>query len=243
MAGEVLVFDEAIDIWKALTERLRRISAEAAGEGRPFTVALSGGRTPVGFYCYLGRQEGLSWSDTHIFQVDERFVPAGSEDSNFRMISSSLLKGTTVLPAGVHPIATDEPSAAGAAARYEEELRTFFERPDGEWPRFDLVLLGIGEDGHTASLFPGTPAVSEKRAWTSAVVPVQVGFERITLTLPVINSARNVVFVVTGQGKAGVLGKVLEGDRSLPAAMVEPEGGDLTFFLDRKAGGVHDRQK
>lgn len=239
MPAEYRVFEEATDIWRAMEERWRSIALRSIGERGVFTVALSGGNTPVGFYCYLSRKGDLPWDRTEIFQVDERFVPAGSEESNGRMLRSSILKGTPVPAKRVHLIETDRPSPADAAADYEALLRRFFPPPpDGRSAvRFDLVLLGIGEDGHTASLFPGSPELREKDRIVTAVSPDHYPHERITLTLPVINGARNVFFLATGRKKAEVIAAIRDGGSPpLPAALVEPESGRVAFYLDRLAG-------
>jgi len=239
MSAEYRVFEEATDIWKAMEERWRSIARRSIEERGVFTVALSGGHTPVGFYCHLSRREDLPWDRTEIFQVDERFVPASSDESNARMIRSSILEGAPVHAERVHLIDTDRPTAAAAAADYEALLRSFFppgtER-QGRAP-FDLILLGIGEDGHTASLFPGSPELKEKDRLVTAVCPEGVPRERITLTLPVLNSARNVFFLATGKKKAEVIAAIRDGKTpALPAALVEPESGNAVFYLDRFAG-------
>ena len=239
MTAEYRVFEEATDIWRAMEERWRSIARRSIEERGVFTVALSGGHTPVGFYCYLSRRGDLPWDRTEIFQVDERFVPAGSDESNARMIRSSILEGTPVPTERIHLIGTDRPTAAEAAADYEALLRSFFSStPEGQGGgRFDLILLGIGEDGHTASLFPGSPELTEKDRLVTAVRPEGVPQERITLTLPVLNSARNVFFLATGRRKAEIIAAIRDGKRpSLPAALVDPGIGSVAFYLDQLAG-------
>lgn len=243
-ATEFRVFEEAVDIWRMMEEQWRDIARRSIEERGVLTVALSGGRTPVGFYCYLSRRENLPWERTEIFQVDERFVPPESEDSNAKMIRSSLLEGGSVPPDRVHFVPTAEPSAAAAAARYEQEMRKVFPRSEGELPHFDLLLLGIGEDGHTASLFPGAPELQERERWVAAARPESAPHERITLTLPVINRARHVFFLATGSTKADVVRRVRAGEgESLPVGLVHPESGKLFFFLDRQAGGCISQGK
>jgi 6-phosphogluconolactonase len=231
------VFEEAVDIWRVLAERWRALAAESISKRGIFRAALSGGRTPVGFYCHLAGQENAAWADTEIFQVDERFVPRGSEESNARMITSSLLGRHGVPVRSAHLISTEEATAAAAAERYERELRAAFSGEEGEWPRVDLLILGLGEDGHTASLFPGGPELQESERWVVDAHPREYAHERITLTLPVLNRARQVFFVATGAGKAGAVKKIREVEKPLtPAGLVRPESGDLFFFLDRQAG-------
>jgi 6-phosphogluconolactonase len=236
MKGEVRVFEEAIDIWRDMADRWREIADEAVRERGVFSVALSGGRTPLGFYCYLGREQGLPWERTELFQVDERFVPVEDDDSNFRMIELALLLKAEIPGTQVHAVPVGEHSAAAAARRYEEKMREVFRPAPGRVPTFDLLLLGVGADGHTASLFPGTAVLEERTRWAAAVDPPGAKHERITLTLPVINGARHVFFLVTGSGKEDALGKIQQGaDPAVPASLVSPEGGSLTLYLDGEA--------
>ena len=242
MTARFRVFEEAVDIWRTLEERWRAVAAESIRERGVFRAALSGGRTPVGFYCHLGSQENVTWADTEIFQVDERFVPRGSEESNARMITSSLLGREGVPVRSAHLISTEEPTAGAAAERYERELRAAFAGEGGEWPRLDLILLGLGEDGHTASLFPGGPELREEKRWVVEAHPRAYPHERITLTLPVLNRARHVFFLATGAGKVEAIRRIREGkDPIPPAGLVRPESGGPFFFLDRQAGaGIKD---
>ena len=134
MKGEVRVFEEAIDIWRAMADRWRDIADRAVRERGVFSVALSGGRTPLGFYCYIGREQGLPWDRTQLFQVDERFVPAEDDDSNFRMIELALLLKAEMPAAQVHAVPVGERSAAAAAARYQEEMKEVFRPAPGLVP-------------------------------------------------------------------------------------------------------------
>ncbi len=236
--AEYPVFAETDEIWQFATERWAAISSRAVEKKGYFAAALSGGKTPVGFYHYLSDVAGLPWARTHIFLADERFVPPKSPDSNFGMVQGALLGNVPIPGENVHPVPTGEQSVSAAADKYETELKTFFALPEKGLPVFDLILLGIGEDGHTASLFPGTDAVRERER---LVVPVMLGtalHDRITLTLPVINHAANIFFLVSGRRKRAVMRKLRQGhDRTLPAAMVKPEGGSLLFLMDREAAG------
>ena len=234
--AEYRVFDEATDIWRTMERRWREIAGAAIEARGRFTVALSGGRTPVGFYCHLSRSGDLPWDRTEIFQVDERFVSPESDESNARMIRSSILRGTPVPAGNVHLMDSGMESAERTAGEYESVLRGFFSPGEGG-VRFDLVLLGIGEDGHTASLFPGTQALSEEARLAVSLQPEGAPHERITLTLPVINGARNVFSLATGRKKAAVVAAIRDGrEPSLPAARVRPRDGRLAFYLDRLAG-------
>lgn len=236
MKGEVRVFEEAIDIWRDMASRWREIAIEAVAERGFFSVAVSGGRTPLGFYCYLGREQDIPWDRTELFQVDERFVSADDDDSNFRLIELALLLKAEIPAAQVHAVPVGERSAAAAAVRYQEEMKEVFRPAPGRWPLFDLLLLGVGADGHTASLFPGATVLEEREDWVAAVRPSTAEHERITLTLPVINRARHIFFLVTGSGKEDALKRIRHGaDPAVPASLVDPEGGSLTFYLDREA--------
>ena len=204
-----------------------------------FSVALSGGKTPVFLYNKLSHKRTLPWNKTNVFLTDERFVPYEDEKNNFHMINNTLLDPVSIPKENVHPISTAEDAPRSSAIKYERDLRSFF-RANTTPPRFDLILLGIGEDGHTASLFPGTQAVKEKKRLAVAAAPLdKTKNERITITFPVINNAENVMFLVTGASKAKIVKEVIDGKNDLlPAAMVRPENGRLFFLLDESAGSL-----
>ena len=220
----------------ALADAVARDFAERAqaairASGR-FAVALAGGSTPKVVYETLARDYAgsLDWSRVHVLFGDERTVPPDHEDSNYKMAKETLLDHVPI--GSVHRMRGELPPEA-AAAEYEQELRVFF----GEPPRFDLVMLGIGGDGHTASLFPETPAleVTDRLAVANPVPRLET--TRLTLTAPVINAARAVVFLVAGEDKAEALREILEGDadpRAYPAKLVGPDG-DLAWMVDWEA--------
>jgi 6-phosphogluconolactonase len=219
-----------------------RAAAAVSLRGR-FTAALSGGKTPVTLYTMLTQKplaSQIPWARVHLFWVDERCVPPDHEDSNYRMVRERLLDHVPILPDNVHRM-RGEMDPVEAAARYEEGLRQFFAPAGGAFPVFDLVLLGLGADGHTASLFPGTRAIRESARWVLGhYVDAQKGW-RITLTPPAINAARMAVFTVAGAGKAAVLKEVMEGPFQpdvLPAQVVRPDGGELLWMLDRDAAAL-----
>ena len=199
---------------------------------------LAGGSTPKASYEALARAytEVLDWSCVHVFFGDERTVHPEHEDSNYRMVRETLL--SRVVVGSVHRMRCELPPEE-AAADYERQLREFF-GPDG--PRsFDLILLGLGDDGHTASLFPETSALDVTDRWVVVNPVLKLGTSRLTLTIPVINAARAVTFLVAGEGKAGAIREVLEGDadpRAYPAKLIRPESGDLTWMVDRAATGA-----
>ena len=233
----VSVFDDENQMLKFLIEKWEDVSHEVIERRGYFTVGLSGGKTPSVFYQKLAEWENESfWKRTHLFLVDERFVHFEDKDSNYRMLRETLLGKIPIPQENIHPIPTGKGSLEDSAKEYEEDLKSFFKVPEGRFPNFDLILLGIGEDGHTASLFPGSRALSERRCLTAAVVLDQMRHDRITLTLPVINHAEHVIFFVIGENKAPVLKEIIaRDDSSLPASMVQPESGKLLFVIDREA--------
>jgi 6-phosphogluconolactonase len=209
-------------------------AAEAIRERGRFTVALAGGSTPKATYEVLvrDRAEDVHWPSVHVFFGDERTVPSDHEDSNYRMAREALLDHVDV--GSVHRMRGELPPEE-AAADYEEELRGFF--GEGGVPSFDLVMLGIGGDGHTASLFPETSALEVTDRLVVANPVLKLDTTRITLTVPIINAAREILFLVAGEGKAEALKEILEGDadpRGYPAKLIQPSGGPI-WMADRAA--------
>jgi 6-phosphogluconolactonase len=204
-----------------------------------FFVAVSGGSTPIGLYTLLGSDmysHQIDWRRLHFFWVDERFVPPSHKDSNYRLLNDFLLSKISIPQENLHPVKTDLPSAQIAASNYEEEIKNSFRLAEGSLPAFDLILLGIGEDGHTASLFPHNEVLKETRHLVVSAIDSKHVHHRISLTLPVINAAETVIFLVSGKNKADVAKKVLiEKDHSLPASLVNPEKGNLIFLIDKAA--------
>lgn len=205
-----------------------------------FAVALSGGSTPRGLYERLAQapyRDAFPWSRAHWFWGDERFVPPDDTSSNYRMVREALLSRVPIPKANIHAIPTEHISAAAAASAYEAELRSFYGTGhlDPASPLFDVVFLGLGADGHTASLFPGSPELEEQSRWVGAVVGPG-GDTRITLTYPALESARHAVFLVDGEEKKTILGRYWRGDSDLPAARFHPTGA-LCVFADVAAAG------
>jgi len=207
-----------------------------------FTIALSGGSTPRMLYEMLAEDRrlrgALEWDKVHFFFSDERHVPPDHPESNYRMAYLALLSRISAPPENVHRMATELSEPAPVAEHCEQALRRFFHLHAGEAPRFDLIMLGMGGDGHTASLFPGSPALEEKRKLAVAVWVEKLGTWRVTLTLPVLNNAEEVLFLVSGEAKAETLKRVLEGSDAaarLPAEAVKPVSGRLMFFVDEEA--------
>jgi 6-phosphogluconolactonase len=236
----VLVFRDGNAMAAFLVEKWQEIAAQAVQRRNSFSVALSGGGTPGDFYRKLAAHKGgLPWDKTYIFLVDERFVPETDSDSNFRMIRETLLKDVPVPSRNVHPISTAGSDPSRSAQRYEEDIADFFGLAPGSLPEFDLIMLGIGKDGHTASLFPESALLTEKERLAGTALQGPGKHDRITLTLPVLNSARNVIFLVTGKEKAAAVRDSLEkSDPGFPASLVRPARGDLIILADDEAASL-----
>jgi 6-phosphogluconolactonase len=224
--------------------RLQRLAAESIAAAGRFSVALSGGSTPLVLYRLLAEasfREAIDWSRVHLFWGDERFVPARDPDSNYGAAREAFVSRVPIPADNVHPILTDTADPETAAAQYEDTLRRFFSLSEGEMPRFDLILLGLGPEGHTASLFPGSAALDENKRPVVATYVPKLAAWRVTLTPPVLRCARNVMFLVAGPDKATVLRGVFEGPydpHSLPAQLVRPEKGNLTWLVDEAAASL-----
>jgi 6-phosphogluconolactonase len=234
---DVHVFDRKDEISDFIIETWNEISRMAIDNKGLFSVALSGGKTPIDLYHKLSVvKEMLPWHKTHLFLVDERFVPREHRDSNYHMLKETLLNHIPIPQGNIHSIPTDRSTLQISAMVYEENIKIFFNLQSGQYPEFDLILLGIGEEGHTASLFPGTPVLDDTIHLAAAVSMDEMRHSRITLTLPVINNAKHILFLVMGKNKASVLRKIItEEDASLPASMVHPNKGELILVTDREA--------
>lgn len=216
--------------------------AAALAKEDTFAIALSGGSTPRRLYELLAAPpycEAFPWRRTHWFWGDERFVPQDNAESNFRMARETLLSRMQIPATNVHPIPTEGLTPEEAAAEYERTLQSFYGATSltPKRPLFDVVLLGVGPEGHTASLFPGTAILQERRRWVAPVIGVN-SEPRISLTYPALNSTREVAFLAAGEAKREVLGKLFASDASLPAARLRPDG-QLRVFLDRAAAPGH----
>jgi len=235
---DVRVFPELDALSHALAEVFVDETHQAIGSSGRCTVALAGGSTPRRLYRFLafGYGERLPWAAVHLFIGDERYVPPGDTLSNFRMVQETLIDHLPIPPENVHPMDTTNPDPSRAAEAYERVLR---ERFAGNWPRFDVVFLGMGTDGHTASLFSGTPAVREATRWVVATESPRQPPRRLTLTLPVFSHARRVHFLVAGPAKAKALREVLMTPETTTctAALVRPLDGRVTWWTDEAAAG------
>jgi 6-phosphogluconolactonase len=235
------VFETPEQLAVAAAERFVEYARDVHHELDGFSVALSGGRTPKRVYELLATEQfkhRVEWSRVHLFFGDERCVPQDHPDSNFAMVYKTLISRVAIPAKNVGRI-IGEGDARENAGGYESQLRTFFaSRP---WPRFDLVLLGMGEDGHTASLFPQSAAVQETSRWVVATEHAHSGQRRITLTVPALNHAAHIIFLVTGHEKAAALSQVLRGQSEpvrLPASLIQPVDGALEWFIDREAASL-----
>jgi 6-phosphogluconolactonase len=213
------------------------LEAALAKEGA-FAVALSGGSTPKRLYALLASPAYLDkfpWSRTHWFWGDERFVPQDDPLSNYRMVREALLSHAPVPAANIHAVPIDGLTPDAAASAYETELKAFYgaDTLDPARPLFDVNLLGLGPDGHTASLFPDTAVLAERKRWVAAVVGAKAE-ARITLTYPVLESSAHVAFLIAGHEKQAIFARLRSGDETLPAAHVRPIG-DVTWFADQAA--------
>ncbi len=213
------------------------------GRGR-FAAALSGGSTPRAMHRLLARPPLLAevpWEQTHLFWVDERCLPASDPESNLGSAWRDLLQHLPLPRENLHYVRGDFPPEE-AIEEYQLELISFFQPAPGEFPVFDLIFLGVGRDGHTASLFPDSFALREEHRMVAAVKGGTPNVHRVTLTLPVLNRARQIVFLVAGREKAETVKALLEGDRpDLPAAQVKPAGGELIWLLDQEAAALLEK--
>ncbi len=209
------------------------IAARISNCEAPFRLVLSGGSTPRAAYRLLGARKDLSWDCVEIFFSDERFVPPDHPDSNYGMVRNTLLAGG-VTPRGLFAIPTDG-TVESCAGRYGEILRQQYgaSRLSPDAPLFDLCLLGLGEDGHTASLFPGQPVLNERSRWVAAV-PEGRDEPRITLTYPALESSRSTLFLVSGAPKAAMLARARAGDTAIPAGALKPQG-EVIWLADQAA--------
>ena len=230
-----------------VAEEFLRLGVEAIADHGAFRVALAGGETPRGAYEQIAATwrdapgGGLAWERVHIYWSDERMVPREDPRSNFGMVKSALLSRVPLPPGNIHPIEIDAKDPEAVAAKYERTLRHSIPLEEGTIPRFDLVLLGMGADGHTASLFPGDAALAERSRLAVAARHPDTGEPRVTMTFPVLNRAAVLAVVVAGSGKAAILERAVRGagrragGTLLPVEMLRPEDGTLLWMADEAA--------
>lgn len=244
LPGIVRIDDTAGDVAEAAASWLARESEEARAEHGYFAVALTGGSTPVQLYRRLTRppyRDGIAWATWLVFFSDERAVSPDDPQSNYRMARDNLLAHVPIPPERVHRMPGERPDLDAAAAEYGAVMADTLAKGHGGAPRLHCALLGIGENGHVASLFPDTPALDERRRWAVRGLADYEPYDRITLTFPVLNAAESVVLVATGAKKGPALRGVTEG--SVPAARVQPADGILLWFLDRDAAAAMRREE
>lgn len=239
--AELKVVPDAAALSRAGAEEFSRCALAAIANHGRFLVALSGGNTPRAVNAELAAQHkhSLPWDQIFIFFGDERHVPPEDPESNYRMARESLLSKVPIPEENVHRVLAELPAPA-AAVQYEMDMRTFFRLPAGAWPRFDLIFLGLGDDGHTASLFPGSLALKEQSRIVVANWVDKFNGYRITFTYPVLNHAEQVAFMVSGASKAQILKEIVTSSSqdSYPAQCVRPEDGKLLWIVDKDAAGL-----
>lgn len=241
MKREIKVFQNPDELSRTAAENFIEIGRLAIERNGKYSVVLAGGSTPKSLYKLLATEEfrsRIDWRKVFFFFGDERNVLPSDEESNFRMANENLLKPLEIPAENVFRWETEIENAEDAAAKYERRIRDFFDARENEFPVFDLILLGMGADGHTASLFPETAALKENNKIAAANRVEKLGSIRLTLTFPVINCAQNVIFLVTGNEKAETLKIILEGEfepDKFPAQMVLPENGKLLWLADKSA--------
>lgn len=236
----VWVFADAAAVAREAARRMVEICRGFVASDGEFRIALAGGKTPRLLYRLLGSaafREQFDWARVHLFWADERPVPPDHAESNYGMVAAELLAHAPLPAENVHRMQAESPSLGRAAQGYEELLRTMLPLDARGYPRFHMILLGLGADGHTASLFPGPGSEAGTSRWVTTPQTEQLGARRMTLTLPVINAAHHVMFLVTGGEKAPALRRVLEGHEqpALPAQLVRPWNGSRVFLVDAAA--------
>ena len=241
-----ILADGATIARRAAQEFLKSANTAVTTKGS-FSVVLAGGSTPKALYALVASDAlrgQLPWDKMQLFFGDERNVKPTHPESNFRMATETLISKVPLKPEQVHRIKAENQDTEQAAREYEQELRSHFKLADGEAPRFDLVLLGMGNEGHTLSLFPGTKALRDNgrlvvRNWVGKLLA-----ERVTLTAPAVNNAAVIMFMVAGADKSLALKAVLEGPfepEQLPAQLIDPKNGRLLWLVDATAGGILSR--
>ena len=242
MKPSIELFTDADELASGAAQRIVDHSRKAISTSGRFTIGLSGGSTPKRLYKLLADEnqiyrDQMSWDRIHFFWTDERHVPPDDSDSNYRMVNEAMLSHLPVPASNIHRMLAEKINAQGVADDYEAELTEFFDFEPDDVPRIDLVLLGMGADGHTASLFPGSTVLQEKDRLVVAPWVEKLKVNRLTMTLPVLNNADAVLFLVSGSDKAEMLTEVLEGpDSRYPAQLIKPVDGQLTWLVDKDAG-------
>ncbi len=240
--SEIVVAKDSVELSYKAAELLVRCISETLSRKERFTMALSGGSTPKTFFSLLVEDDyfknTIPWEKIHFFWGDERHVPPQDEQSNYRMAHDIMLAKAHVRTDNIHRMPTEQDDAGKVAQDYEQELRQFFKLTADQLPVIDFNLLGIGPDGHTASLFPETMALQENRRLVVANWVEKFQTHRITMTVPVLNNVDTIVFLVSGRQKADILQQILEGEyrpNQLPAQLIRPRQGRLLWLVDQAA--------
>ncbi|MDE2180902.1 MAG: 6-phosphogluconolactonase [candidate division NC10 bacterium] len=240
--SDLLVIADPTTLAREAATRLTRIAEEAVARCGRFVVALAGGSTPTRLYSLLAAEPyctRLPWQNTHVFWGDERAVPPEHPDSNFGMAATILLNRVPIPADQVHRMQVEQADLDATAGEYQAEIaRTLAAQPSDEPPAFDLILLGLGTDGHTASLFPYTQALRETARWVVSNYIPELKATRLTLTIPILNRGATILFLVSGAEKASVLQAVLQGPADperLPAQLIRPVTGRLVWLVDQAA--------
>ena len=233
------LFNDSNELAEQLARDFSEAVDEKAASGESLTVALSGGHTPKTFFEILAERyrESIPWDKVVFFWGDERCVPPDNDESNFKMTKGALLSKIVIPEANIHRVRGEDPPH-NEALRYEEEIKEFIPGGGNGFPRFDWIFLGMGPDGHTASLFPGAPTLEEREKVCVVATHPETGQKRVSLTFPVLDNAKRVSFLVAGDSKAPVLKEIMEsGGKPLPypASMVSPVDGVLEWYLDKAA--------
>ena len=235
---EIAIFPSSSNLFHAAADEFIKVARTAIGAQGRFCVALAGGSTPKGLYDLLATNySDFAWNRVFLFFGDERYVSPSSPESNFRMVNETLISKIKIPGENVFRVLTEDHDAPSAAADYDSRLQKFFDLKSGAFPRFDLILLGMGPDGHTASLFPESEGLKERNRLVIANWVEKFKANRITLTFPVLNRASEILFLVSGADKALVLAQVLQGksDAQFPAQGVHPSEGKVLWMLDEAA--------
>jgi len=236
---EVKVFPNLEALSQAAARQFEELANAHAKENKNFSAALSGGSTPARLYELLASpNRTIPWKHVHLFQVDERCVPPDHAESNYKMIRAALLQHILIPASNFHRMEAENADRDAASRQYAEEMARELHPEKGEWPRMDLVFLGMGSDGHTASLFPGSAALAERELWVRPNYSERLRSFRLTLTYPVLNAAAQVIFLVAGADKAETLRNVFNGSKQepgFPAEGIKPAKGQLSWYLDEAA--------
>lgn len=237
--GKITILENLAQVTEVAFDAFQKFSNDNIKLKDSFTVALSGGKTPVNFYQKLAQvKRSQLWCKSDFFLVDERMVPYNHEESNYGLLKRTFLDHRCLSSEKVHAVSVQDETIESSALKYEDELKRFFKLDEGALPQFDLIMLGLGSDGHTASLFPGISALkSGKRLAVGVKHPED--FDRVSLTLPVINNAKCVIFLINGKSKQEAVKAVLEDrDAKFPASLVNPNHGELYYLIDQEAAGL-----